>query len=209
MKVVSSLYFHLHQHRIMVAAQVQVGRIVAISPDAGRMENVVDAQQAFEVTVGVHVAAAAGSETIFEDIAQFGISVGRRQGVEVTAGQHGVGTGEGELADGVRLLGTLHEVIVQGGDGALNDFGFAAGVVGVGEAAFPFPAVLADAGGLQVVVEQADGVATQDDVALHATVGALGVGDELRVDERVSAEDGNREHSANRVFGGNHGVSPV
>lgn len=69
MKVVSSLYFHLHQYRIMVTAQVQVGRVVAVSPDAGGMENVVDAQQAFEVTVGVHVATAAGSEAIFEDVA--------------------------------------------------------------------------------------------------------------------------------------------
>lgn len=193
----------------MVAAQVQVGRIVAVSPDAGGMENVVNAQQAFEVTVGVHIATAASLEAIFEDVAQFGIGVGGRQGVEVTTGHHGVGAGEGELADGVCLLGALHEIVVQGGDGTLNDFGFAAGVVGVGKATFPSTAVLADAGGLQVVVEQTDGVAPQDDVALHATVGALGVGDELRVGERVAAEHGNGEYSANRIFAGNHGIAPV
>lgn len=113
------------------------------------------------------------------------------------------------MADGVRLFGTLHEIVVQGGDGALNDFGFAAGVIGVGKAAFPFTAVLADAGGLQVVVEQADGVSPQDDVALHTTVSTLGIGDEAWVDERVTAEHGNGEHSANGVFGGNHGVAPV
>lgn len=60
----------------MVAAQVQIGRVVTVSLDAGRMEYVVDAQQTFEVAVGVHIAATAGAEAVFEDIGQFGIGVG-------------------------------------------------------------------------------------------------------------------------------------
>lgn len=163
----------------MVAAQVQIGRVVTVSLDAGRMEYVVDAQQAFEVAVGVHIAPTAGTEAVFEDIGQFGIGVGGWQGVEVTACQYGVGAGNYQLADAVRLFGAFHEVVVQGSDGALHDFCFTTGVVTVGKSAFPFPAVLADAGGLQVVVEQTDGVASQDNVALHATVGALLVGNEL------------------------------
>lgn len=75
----------------MVAAQIQIGRVVTVSLDAGRMEYVVDAQQAFEVAVGVHIAATAGAEAVFEDIGQFGIGVGGWQGVEVTACQYGVG----------------------------------------------------------------------------------------------------------------------
>lgn len=77
----------------MVAAQVQIGRVVTVSLDAGRMEYVVDAQQTFEVAVGVHIAATAGAEAVFEDIGQFGIGVGGWQGVEVTACQYGVGAG--------------------------------------------------------------------------------------------------------------------
>ena len=72
----------------MVAAQVQIGRVVTVSLDAGRMEYVVDAQQAFEVAVGVHIAPTAGAEAVFEDIGQFGIGVGGWQGVEVTACQY-------------------------------------------------------------------------------------------------------------------------
>ena len=193
----------------MVAAQVQIGRVVTVSLDAGRMEYVVDAQQAFEVAVGVHIAPTAGTEAVFEDIGQFGIGVGGWQGVEVTACQYGVGAGNYQLADAVRLFGAFHEVVVQGSDGALHDFCFTTGVVTVGKSAFPFPAVLADAGGLQVVVEQTDGVASQDNVALHATVGALLVGNELGIDERVAAEHGDRKHSADRILSRDQGVAPV
>lgn len=97
----------------MVAAQVQIGRVVTVSLDAGRMEYVVDAQQTFEVAVGVHIAATAGAEAVFEDIGQFGIGVGGWQGVEVTACQYGVGAGNYQLADAVRLFGAFHEVGVQ------------------------------------------------------------------------------------------------
>ena len=95
----------------MVAAQVQIGRVVTVSLDAGRMEYVVDAQQAFEVAVGVHIAATAGAEAVFEDIGQFGIGVGGWQGVEVTACQYGVGAGNYQLADAVRLFGAFQEVM--------------------------------------------------------------------------------------------------
>ena len=113
----------------MVAAQVQIGRVVTVSLDAGRMEYVVDAQQTFEVAVGVHIAPTAGAEAVFEDIGQFGIGVGGWQGVEVTACQYGVGAGNYQLADAVRLFGAFHEVVVQGSDGALHDFCFTTGVV--------------------------------------------------------------------------------
>ena len=86
----------------MVATQVQIGRVVTVSLDAGRMEYVVDAQQAFEVAVGVHIAPTAGTEAVFEDIGQFGIGVGGWQGVEVTACEYGVGAGNYQLADAVR-----------------------------------------------------------------------------------------------------------
>ena len=60
-----------------------------------------------------------------------------------------------------------------------------------------------------MVVEQTDGVASQDNVALHATVGALLVGNELGIDERVAAEHGDRKHSADRILGRDQGVAPV
>ena len=101
----------------MVAAQVQIGRVVTVSLDAGRMEYVVDAQQAFEVAVGVHIAATAGAEAVFEDIGQFGIGVGGWQGVEVTACQYGVGAGNYQLADAVRLFGAFHEYFFVGVQG--------------------------------------------------------------------------------------------
>ena len=60
-----------------------------------------------------------------------------------------------------------------------------------------------------MVVEQTDGVASQDNVALHATVGALLVGNELGSDERVAAEHGDRKYSADRILGRDQGVAPV
>ena len=186
----------------MVAAQVQIGRVVTVSLDTGGMEDIINAQQAFEVAIGVHIAATARSETIFEDAAQLAVGVGGRQGVEITACHYGVGAGKDELADGVCLSGTLHEVAMQGDNGALNDFGFAASVAGVGKVAFPFMAVLVDAGGLQVIIEQANGVVSQDDVALHAAIGALRIGYELGIDKRVTTEYGYRKYSLRSVFRG-------
>lgn len=60
-----------------------------------------------------------------------------------------------------------------------------------------------------MVVKQADGVSSQNDVALHTTVGALDIGNELRIDKRIAAEHGNGEYSTDGIFGGYYGVTPV
>lgn len=83
-----------------------------------------------------------------------------------------------------------------------------AGVVG-GKLAFPLPAVLADAGGLQVVVEEADGVSAHCHVAHQAAIGTAGIGDEPAVCQRVSAEYGDGKYSPKGIFGGDVGVLPV
>ena len=136
------------------------------------------------------------------------IGVGRGQRVEVSAHQYGVRTGDDKADDAVGLGGTLHEVLVQGFRSILYGLRFAAGVVG-SEFAFPLPAVLTDAGGLQVIVQQAEGVCTQNNVARHAAIGASWVGDETYFRKRVAAEYGNGENAANGVVRRNKGVGPV
>ena len=106
--------------------------------------------------------------------------------------------GNGEVTDAVGLGGTLHEVRRAGFRSILYGLRFAAGVVG-SEFAFPLPAVLTDAGSLQVIVQQAEGVCTQNNVARHAAIGASWVGDETSFRKRVAAEYGNGENAANGV----------
>ena len=112
------------------------------------------------------------------------------------------------MTDAVGLGGTFHEVFMQGFRRVLYGLGFTAGIVG-GEFAFPFFTVPADAGSLQVVVQQTDGVRTRNDVAQHAAIGAVGVGDEASAGERVAAEYGDGEKAADGVVCGDKGVLPV
>lgn len=85
---------------------------------------------------------------------------------------------------------------------------FTACIVG-GKFAFPFFTVLADAGSLQVIVQQADGICIQNDVAQHAAIGAVRVGDETSADKRVAAEYGDGEDAADGVVCGDNGILPV
>ena len=103
------------------------------------------------------------------------------------------------MADDVSLRGPLHEVFVQGACGIFGCLDFAAGVVG-GQLAFPLPALLADAGGLQVVVYQTYGIRTHRYIAHHATVGALLVSDETVVRQWIAAEYGDRQYALDGVF---------
>lgn len=61
------VYLHLHNRRVVVAAQIQVGRIIIDAPQAGGVEDVVDAQHALGIAVGVHISVSGSTETIFED----------------------------------------------------------------------------------------------------------------------------------------------
>ena len=116
--------------------------------------------------------------------------------------------GSGELTDAVGLESAFHEVFMQGFRCILYGLRFTACIVG-GKFAFPFFTVLADTGSLQVIVQQADGICIQNDVAQHAAIGAVRVGDETSADKRVAAEYGNGENAADGVVCRDNGILPV
>ena len=61
----------------MVAAQIQIGRVIVGAVQLGRMESIVDAQHALGVAVGVHISMSACLETVLEDSGQLAVGVGR------------------------------------------------------------------------------------------------------------------------------------
>ena len=54
----------------MVAAQIQVGRIVTDTFQTGGMEYVVDAQHMLGITVSVHISVSGSPKTVFEVLPQ-------------------------------------------------------------------------------------------------------------------------------------------
>ena len=71
------LYFNLHNHWIVVAAQIQVRRVVCNTLQAGEWKMYQYAQHAFGIAVGVHVSVS-GSESVFEGFPQMMVGVGGR-----------------------------------------------------------------------------------------------------------------------------------
>ena len=119
-----------------------------------------------------------------------------------------MGAGDGKVTNAVRLGCTFHEVLVQSFGCILYGLRLATGIIG-GKFAFPFPTVLADTGGLQVVVNKAEGVCTQNDVAHHTAIGAVGIGDEASARKRITAEYRNGKDTMNGVVCRNKGVRPL
>ena len=72
------LYFNLHNHWIVVAAQIQVWRVVCNTLQAGGVEDVVNTQHAFGIAVGVHVSVSGSAESVFEGFPQMMVGVGGR-----------------------------------------------------------------------------------------------------------------------------------
>ena len=72
------LYFNLHNHWIVVAAQIQVRRVVFDTLQAGGVEDVVNTQHAFGIAVGVHVSVSGSAESVFEGFPQMMVGVGGR-----------------------------------------------------------------------------------------------------------------------------------
>ena len=60
----------------MVAAQIQIGRVIVGAVQFGRMESIVDAQHVLGVAVGVHISMPACLETVLEDSGQLAVGVG-------------------------------------------------------------------------------------------------------------------------------------
>lgn len=60
-----------------------------------------------------------------------------------------------------------------------------------------------------MIVQQADGICIQNDVAQHAAIGAVRVGDETSADKRVAAEYGDGEDAADGAVCGDNGILPV
>ena len=73
------LVLHFHNHRIVVAAQFQVERVVVDTFQCRGVENIVDAQQAFTIAVGVHVTVSGTAETVFQKTGQGMVGVRRRK----------------------------------------------------------------------------------------------------------------------------------
>ena len=60
----------------MVAAQIQIGRVIVGAVQFGRMESIVDAQHVLGVAVGVHIAVSARLEAVFEESGEPAVGVG-------------------------------------------------------------------------------------------------------------------------------------
>ena len=73
-----SLLYCISTSRIVVAAQIQVWRVVCNTLQAGGVEDVVNTQHAFGIAVGVHVSVSGSAESVFEGFPQMMVGVGGR-----------------------------------------------------------------------------------------------------------------------------------
>ena len=183
----------------MVTAKFLRGRVVTHSFQFVGVEDIVDTQHLLAIAVGVHIAVAGSSETVLEEAAEVLVGIGGRQGVEVTADDYRVGAVLGEVADGVGLQGAFHKISMQGFRSIFGCPDFTACIVR-GHFALPFATLLADTRGLQVTVEQTDGIRSCHYIAQYAAIGALRVGDEPFVYQRITAEHRDGKHFAEGVF---------
>ena len=115
------------------------------------------------------------------------IGVGGWDGIQVTAENDGMRALADDIAESLRLCSTFGEVFQQGTCGIFHGFHFPFAVIGR-KLLLPFASVLVYAGGLQVVVQEADSVPTDEEVTHQAAVVRIRMGNESLSAERITAE---------------------